>query len=127
MRLKVKRLKPGVEMPTRAHDGDAGLDLQTAESVVLKPGERAKVPCGIAVEIPDGCAGLVVPRSGLAAKRGLGLVNSPGLIDAHYRGEVSVILVNHDRNETIRLKGATGSPSWSSSTPSSWSPRWSTS
>jgi len=91
-------------MPSRAHPGDAGLDLHAAEDVSLKPGERASVPTGIAVAIPKGCAGFVVPRSGLAAKHGIGVVNAPGLIDSGYRGEIRVLLVNLDQNEAFELR-----------------------
>jgi dUTP pyrophosphatase len=84
-------------LPARAYAGDAGLDLHALEPVVLGPGERASIPTGIAVEIPEGCAGLVLPRSGLAARHGIALVNAPGLIDAGYRGEIRVLLLNTDR------------------------------
>ncbi len=82
-------------MPTRAHPGDAGVDLRARSGGSLEPGERCLVPTGIAVAIPSGYAGLVVPRSGLAVRHGIGVVNAPGLIDAGYRGEVGVVLVNH--------------------------------
>lgn len=91
-------------MPSRAHPGDAGLDLHAAEDVSLKPGERASVSTGLAVAIPEGYAGFVVPRSGLAAKHGVGVVNAPGLIDCGYRGEIRVLLVNLDPNEAVELK-----------------------
>jgi dUTP pyrophosphatase len=97
MTLRVRRLQDRAMLPTRAHPGDAGLDLYAVESVALAPGERASVGTGIAVEIPEGRAGLVLPRSGLAAKHGISLVNAPGLIDAGYRGEVRVLLLNTDR------------------------------
>ena len=104
MEILVQRLDAGVPMPSRAHPGDAGLDLHTAEDVTLKPGERESVPTGIAVAIPKGCAGFVVPRSGLAAKHGIGVVNAPGLIDSGYRGEIRVLLVNLDQNEAFELR-----------------------
>lgn len=88
-------------MPSRAHDGDAGVDLYSAVDVQLAPGERALVPTGIAVAIPHGMVGLVHPRSGLAARVGLSIVNSPGTIDAGYRGEVKVALINLDPREPI--------------------------
>jgi dUTP pyrophosphatase len=91
-------------VPTRAHEGDAGLDLHAAEAASLGPGERASVGTGIAVEIPPGHAGLVLPRSGLAAKHGIALVNAPGLIDSGYRGEVRVLLLNTDRSEAFEIE-----------------------
>jgi dUTP pyrophosphatase len=94
--LRITRLRPDAWLPTRAHDGDAGLDLYTAETVRIGPGERATVATGIAVEIPGGYAGLVLPRSGLAARHGIALVNAPGLIDSGYRGEIRVLLLNTD-------------------------------
>jgi dUTP pyrophosphatase len=96
-RLQVRRLHPAAHLPTRAYEGDAGLDLYALEPAELAPGERASVRTGIAVEIPPGQAGLVLPRSGLAARHGIALVNAPGLIDAGYRGEISVLLLNTDR------------------------------
>ena len=90
-------------MPAYARDGDAGLDLYAAETVTLAPGARAAIGTGIAVAIPPGCAGFVLPRSGLALRHGLSLVNTPGLIDAGYRGEIRVILINHDRESPITL------------------------
>lgn len=95
MHISFKRLDTELPGPGRAHAGDAGVDLRARISVVLAPGERALVPTGIAVAIPDGYAGLVVPRSGLAVRAGIGVVNAPGLIDAGYRGEVGVVLINH--------------------------------
>jgi dUTP pyrophosphatase len=97
MTLRVRRLDERALLPTRAYGGDAGLDLRALEGVVLGPGERAALPTGIAVEIPAGQAGLVLPRSGLAARHGIALVNAPGLIDAGYRGEIRVLLLNTDR------------------------------
>ena len=102
--LGVQRLDPRAVLPTRAHPGDAGLDLYALEPVTLAPGERASVPTGIAVEIPEGQAGLVLPRSGLAARHGISVVNAPGLIDAGYRGEVCVLLLNTDRDTPCRLE-----------------------
>lgn len=101
--ILVKRLDHGVALPARAHPGDAGLDLAAAEAVSLAPGERAAVGTGIAVAIPDGFAGLVTPRSGLALRHGLGIVNAPGVVDSGYRGEIRVILVNLGA-ETVRLE-----------------------
>jgi len=92
--LRLRRLAPDVELPSYAHEGDAGLDLRSAEDVVLKPGERALVGTGFSMALPEGYAAFVQPRSGLAAKHGISIVNTPGLIDCHYRGEVKVILVN---------------------------------
>ena len=95
--LPVQLLRAGAALPARAYEGDAGLDLTSCERVVLEPGARALVPTGVAVAIPEGHAGLVVPRSGLAAEHGLSIVNAPGLIDSGYRGELLVILHNTDR------------------------------
>lgn len=105
MTLKVRRLDAGARLPTRAYSGDAGLDLYALDDVVLGPGERASVRTGIAVEIPEGQAGLVLPRSGLAAKHGIALVNAPGLIDAGYRGELRVLLLNTDRTAPFAISG----------------------
>ncbi len=91
------RLHPDARLPTRAHPGDAGVDLYALEECVLQAGARASLRTGIAVEIPDGQAGLVLPRSGLAARHGIALVNAPGLIDAGFRGELCVLLLNTDR------------------------------
>jgi dUTP pyrophosphatase len=96
MTLRVRRLDHRALLPTRAYPGDAGLDLYALEPARLEPGERATLRTGIAVEIPPGQAGLVLPRSGLAARHGIALVNAPGLIDAGYRGEVQVLLLNTD-------------------------------
>jgi dUTP pyrophosphatase len=95
VRLPVRRLDPGLPLPAYARLHDAGLDLHAAEAVTLAPGARALVPTGIAVAIPPGFAGLVLPRSGLALHHGVTLLNAPGLIDAGYRGEIKVLLVNH--------------------------------
>ncbi|NUR76369.1 MAG: dUTP diphosphatase [Thermoleophilia bacterium] len=92
----MKKLRPDAVVPERAYPGDAGLDLSSCERVELRPGERAVVPTGLAVAIPEGYAGFVLPRSGLAAKHGIGKVNSPGLIDSGYRGEIRVVLLNTD-------------------------------
>jgi dUTP pyrophosphatase len=101
--LPVRLLSDAARLPTRANDGDAGLDLHAAEPVNLEPGERASVGTGIALEIPEGHAGLVLPRSGLAARHGIALVNAPGLIDAGYRGEVRVLLLNTDPRERFEI------------------------
>jgi dUTP pyrophosphatase len=102
--LKVMKLHADAIVPTRAHPGDAGLDLYSTEDAHLGPGERWSVGTGIAVEIPEGHAGLVLPRSGLAREHGIALVNSPGLIDAGYRGEVRVLLLNTDPAEVVRIE-----------------------
>ncbi|UQX86701.1 dUTP diphosphatase [Jatrophihabitans telluris] len=102
--VEVRRLDPGLPVPVYARPGDAGADLQTTVDLILAPGERALVPTGIAVAIPQGYAGFVHPRSGLAIRAGLGLVNAPGTIDSGYRGEIKVIVVNHDRETPIVLK-----------------------
>ena len=104
MTLRVKRLSDAARAPSRAHDGDAGLDLYAAEAARLGPGERASVGTGIAVAIPDGHAGLVLPRSGLAARHGISVVNAPGLIDSGYRGEVRVLLLNTDRSDAFEIE-----------------------
>ena len=103
MTLPFKRLDPDAVLPVRAHPGDAGLDLRSAVDVEVAPGERALVPTGVAVAIPDGHAGLVLPRSGLASKQGLTMANAPGLIDAGYRGEVICAVVNLDRDTPVRI------------------------
>jgi dUTP diphosphatase len=97
--LRFRRLSPEARPPTQAHDGDAGYDLHAAQALTIAPGERASVATGIAVAIPPGQAGLVVPRSGLAARHGISVVNAPGLIDSGYRGELRVLLLNTDRSE----------------------------
>ena len=102
--MRFTRLSDAARAPTRAHDGDAGLDLYAAEGAMLAPGERASVGTGIAVEIPEGRAGLVLPRSGLAAKHGISVVNAPGLIDSGYRGEVRVLLLNTDRSAPFTVE-----------------------
>lgn len=99
--LAVTRLRPDATLPSRAHEDDAGLDLTTCERVELRPGERAVVPTGVAIALPDGFAGFVQPRSGLAARHGVTIVNAPGLIDSGYRGELRVVLLNTDRERTF--------------------------
>lgn len=99
--LPIVRLRDEATLPARAYAGDAGLDLATCERVELAPGERAVVPTGIAVAVPEGYAGFVQPRSGLAARHGITIVNAPGLIDSGYRGEIRVVLLNTDRSETF--------------------------
>ncbi len=101
--VRVVRLDPDLPLPSYAHPGDAGADLVTAVDVSLAPGERAMVPTGIAMALPDGYVALVHPRSGLAARHGLSIVNTPGTIDAGYRGEIKVLLVNHDPSTSIEL------------------------
>jgi dUTP pyrophosphatase len=103
MTLKVRRLDPRARVPTRAYPGDAGLDLYALEDGALEPGERASVRTGIAVEIAEGEAGLVLPRSGLAARHGIALVNAPGLIDSGYRGEIAVLLLNTDPSARFEM------------------------
>jgi dUTP pyrophosphatase len=104
LKLRFKLLAEGARLPGRAHDGDAGLDLHAAEAATIGPGERAAVGTGVAVEIPPGHAGLVLPRSGLAVRHGIALVNAPGLIDSGYRGEIRVLLLNTDREEAFRVE-----------------------
>jgi dUTP diphosphatase len=104
MDLRVMRLSDEAQLPQRAHEGDAGLDLCALEAAHLGPGERWSVGTGIAIEVPDGHAGFVLPRSGLAREHGIALVNSPGLIDAGYRGELRVLLLNTDPAETFRVE-----------------------
>ena len=103
MRLPFKKLDPDAKLPAHAHPGDAGLDLSSAVEIEVGPGERALVPTGVAVAIPEGHAGLVLPRSGLASRHGLTLANAPGLIDAGYRGEVTCAVVNLDRDRPVRI------------------------
>jgi dUTP diphosphatase len=104
VQLRFARLSDAALLPTRAHEGDAGLDLYACEAAHIGPGERWSVGTGIAVEIPAGHAGLVLPRSGLAQKHGIALVNAPGLIDSGYRGEIRVLLLNTDPAETFRVE-----------------------
>lgn len=101
--VRLKRLRPDVPMPRYAHPGDAGADLVAAEPAHIPPGERVLVPTGIAVALPEGYVGLIHPRSGLAARNGLTIVNTPGTIDAGYRGEIAVTLINHDPAEAISI------------------------
>jgi dUTP diphosphatase len=103
LQVLVQRLDPDLPLPAYAHPGDAGADLVTTVDVELAPGERALVPTGIALALPDGYVALVHPRSGLAARHGLSIVNTPGTVDAGYRGEIKVLLINHDPRESIRL------------------------
>jgi dUTP diphosphatase len=104
MSFRFQRLTGAATPPLRAHPGDAGCDLFAAEPARLEPGQRASIGTGIAVEIPEGSAGLVLPRSGLAARHGISVVNAPGLIDAGYRGEVRVLLLNTDRDESFAIE-----------------------
>lgn len=102
--LRFQQLDPRAILPRRAHPGDAGLDLHALDAAELQPGDRATIRTGIAVSIPDGYAGLVLPRSGLAARHGIALVNAPGLIDSGYRGEIQVLLLNTDRSRAWSLQ-----------------------
>jgi len=101
--VRFKKLDASVVAPSYAHEGDAGCDLRSRNDLVLHPGERALVPTGIAVAIPEGYAGFVQPRSGLAARHGITIVNTPGLIDSHYRGEIKVVLLNTDRSHSFEI------------------------
>jgi dUTP pyrophosphatase len=105
VKVLVRRLDPAVALPAYAHPGDAGLDLSAAEAVTLEPGARTLVPTGIAVALPAGYAGLVMPRSGLAARHGVTVLNAPGLIDAGYRGEIKVLLINHGPDRVTLARG----------------------
>ena len=102
--VPLKRLDKSLDMPEYAYVGDAGLDLKAAENAVLAPFERKLVSCGVAIAIPEGFAGFVMPRSGLAAKHGISIVNSPGLIDSNYRGEIKAILVNLDSEQKFEIR-----------------------
>ena len=104
MQIAVKRLDPGLPLPRYARAGDAGLDLHAAERAVIEPGARVVVPTGLAVAIPPGFAGLVLPRSGLALRHGVTELNAPGLIDSGYRGEIKVLLINHDPRATVTIE-----------------------
>jgi dUTP pyrophosphatase len=101
--LSLKRLDPSLPLPRYAHDGDAGLDLYAATDVDILPGQRVLIPTGVAIGIPEGYGGFVQPRSGLALRAGLSFVNTPGLIDSHYRGEIKVIAINLDQHSTISV------------------------
>lgn len=98
------RLDADLDIPAYAYAGDAGVDLRAREDVVLRPFERALVPCGLALAIPDGYAGFVLPRSGLAAKHGISVLNAPGLIDSNYRGEIKVVLINLNKSGDFAVK-----------------------
>ena len=104
LEVSVRRLDPDVPLPAYAHPGDAGCDLVTTQDADVAPGERAVLPTGLALALPEGYAAFVHPRSGLAAPHGVSLVNAPGTIDAGYRGEVQVIVINHDPREVLRLR-----------------------
>ena len=104
IQVQIQRLDPDVELPQYARSGDAGLDLRASEDVELAPGKRAMVPTGLAIALPEGYAGFVQPRSGLAAREGLSIVNTPGLIDSGYRGELKIIAINTDDEHTIHIK-----------------------
>ena len=104
LEVQVRRLDPDVPLPAYAHPGDAGCDLVTTEDAEVGPGERVVLRTGLAMALPEGYAAFVHPRSGLAARHGVGIVNSPGTIDAGYRGEVQVVVINHDPREVLRLR-----------------------
>lgn len=104
LEIAVQQLDPDLPLPSYAHPGDAGADLVSTVDLTLAPGERALVPTGIAIALPDGYVALVHPRSGLAARHGLSIVNTPGTVDAGYRGEIKVLLINHDPAEAIVLR-----------------------
>jgi len=104
MNINIQMLDQNIEPPSYAHYGDAGLDLRSTVDLEILPGDRALVPCGFAIEIPDGYAGYVIPRSGLAIKHGISIVNAPGLIDSGYRGEIKVVLINADKDKAFAVK-----------------------
>lgn len=104
LRLMIQRVDKDLPLPKYAYPGDAGLDLMTAKDLRIKPGERTLISTGIALAIPEGYAGFVQPRSGLALKQGLTIVNTPGLIDSHYRGEIKIVALNTDKHNTIFLE-----------------------
>jgi len=104
VRLRVQRLDPAARMPTHAHEGDAGFDLSSIDTVDIGPGERTMVRTGLAIEVSHGHAALILPRSGNAARHGISVVNAPGLIDAGYRGEISVLLLNTDRSTSFHVE-----------------------
>lgn len=102
--VPIKTLCNDAQIPHTAYNGDAGVDLRSVERIVLKPQERAMVPTGLAIALPEGYAGFVLPRSGLAAKHGISIVNAPGLVDSNYRGELKVVLVNTDPNDSFTIE-----------------------
>jgi len=102
--IKIKLLDEGLQLPQYQHSGDAGLDLSSRVALTLDPGERALIPTGVSLSIPNGYAGFVLPRSGLAVRHGIALVNSPGLIDSGYRGEIALIIINTDKSQPFRLE-----------------------
>ena len=104
IQVSIKRLDPSVELPSYAYTGDAGLDLRANETVDIPPLERVLIPTGLAIALPEGFAGFVQPRSGMALKRGLSIANTPGLIDSHYRGDLKVIAINLDAHEAIHIE-----------------------
>ncbi len=104
LEIPLRRLDPGLPTPSYAHPGDAGADLVTAVDLTVAPGERVLAPTGVALALPEGYVALVHPRSGLALRHGLSVVNTPGTIDAGYRGEIKVLLINHDRHESVTLR-----------------------
>ena len=104
LKVEITKVRDGIDLPTYAHEGDSGLDLRAAEDITLAPFERVIVPCGFSIAIPVGYGGFVLPRSGLASKKGITVANAPGLIDSGYRGEVMVALVNLNADETFRAK-----------------------
>jgi dUTP pyrophosphatase len=104
IKILIKLLDEDLPMPRYQHEGDAGLDLPSRVDYVLEPGERAMIPTGIAVAIPRGYAGFVLPRSGLASRHGIALVNSPGLVDSGYRGEMAIVMINTDKHEAFHIK-----------------------
>ena len=104
LNVPIKRLDPTVELPSYAYEGDAGLDLRANEAADIAPYQRVLIPTGLSIALPDGYAGFVQPRSGMALKQGLSIANTPGLIDAHYRGELKVIAVNLDAEKTIHIE-----------------------
>lgn len=104
MQINIKMLDTTITAPEYAHEGDAGCDLRSRIDQIIPPGERALIPSGVAIAIPDGYAGFVQPRSGLALKHGISIVNTPGLIDSKYRGEIGVILINTDKSEPFEVK-----------------------
>ena len=104
LEISIKLIDKDMPVPAYAHDDDAGCDLMSVQDLIIEPGERAIVPTGLAVAIPEGHAGFIQPRSGLAAKNGISVVNGPGLIDSGYRGEIKVILINHDPRKSFHIK-----------------------